>query len=1300
MHKPVYISLMGVLAILAALIILHRLPLAGAASLLSLQVTNNPGTSQIVSWTRPEGDAPIGLNLYVVTDNTNPATVPFMDIATRQITSRTDVSRTFSTVSLPPGSYWVRAEYGTDWATMIRGDTWDMKESTDVYADGSGSNATLSFAGGVMTGVTKAGDPYFTLGFNPATPISASVYSKLSFQMTSPKANFYQVFWVRQGDAGFDMDNRTIGPFSNPTIASTKVYTLDLARNANWNGSITYLRIDPIHDANVGETWQVDWVTLGSEFVTQEPAASTVWSNAFTVTTSGAQISLSSPLAVSPPTLSEADDYAKTVLGDPWDMSEITDIRQERSFNITSVSLSDGLLTATSGTDDNAQNTSKNPSNPQIYLLYPGYPGSQENGRIGVNFPIDATRYKQLSFRMWLSEAVYLPGTREDVARVYWTADEGFVNYGFSNGVPLYAGWHTYVVDLTSIGRFSGITDWGGSILGLRLDPTTAAGVTFKIDWIRLTPKDSGATTHSITWTRPNDDTTAVINLDVVTNTTSPIYSSIARGLVSAGSSSYSWGTAGLPPGRYYVQAEGGNDWATMIRGDSWDFSQITDIFTTSDKLTNTVASVQSGILSGQTTATENYFFLNFNPLTPISGTLFNRLSFRLNSPQSYSYRLIWYTAEAPGVANFYFANEAAQILPSTTAGWKTYVVDLSGNSNWSGKNISYIRLSPVHDLASVTWQLDWVTLGPPGSTPGDTNVAESFSPGFLTVNNAPYIAITQPSMSTGDDYATATLGNPWDMTDVTDILSPWASIQTLVDIDSYNFNDSMLNAVTKGTKMFTTPQGFPASDSQVWLNTGVVEDKSNTTIDTTKYKYFTWRYYQEGKQDTNYGWVTRLIWWNEDAGKDCSVTKDIVIEEGWHTYKLDLTQARLEPVQPGVVECSRGWVAGPVKYFRFDPNEVANADSTLKSNFHLDYVKITAPDAAYGSFAITWNAAGGITPTVDLYYDTDTNPNNGKTAITTGVSAAAGSYTWNTASVPQGTYYVYAEIKDAYNTTARYSESPLVVRGAPSVSFTSPAGTAPSVAAGDDYATTVLGNAWNMSDSSDLSADNPPSGLSGYVDSGLYVAQTTNNDPYIYLNVDVNRPIDASKYTRLAFKLYLSAPGLWQVQWSPAPGQNFATELFIARQGWNEYTLNMAGRIGWSGSVKYLRLDPIDQNGVTVKLAGVRLTSPASSSLAIQWGGSNLAGSTISLYYDTDATGRDGVLIASGITGSTTQYAWDTSGLEPGRYFVYARVDDGVGAAQYFYSGVPVTVGTVSGQDLPQKIYVPIIVKNYALGW
>ncbi|ABW66652.1 NHL domain-containing protein [Desulfosudis oleivorans] len=91
-------------------------------------------------------------------------------------------------------------------------------------------------------------------------------------------------------------------------------------------------------------------------------------------------------------------------------------------------------------------------------------------------------------------------------------------------------------------------------------------------------------------------------------------------------------------------------------------------------------------------------------------------------------------------------------------------------------------------------------------------------------------------------------------------------------------------------------------------------------------------------------------------------------------------------------------------------------------------------------------------------------------------------------------------------------------------------------------------------------------------------------------------------------------------------------------------------------------------------------LNDIADESFTIQWEDEDPdSDATISLYYDTDNTGADGILIALGLgedpDGVDDQFTWDISTIMEGDYYIYAVIDDGVTPAVIAYSPGPVTV-------------------------
>lgn len=98
-----------------------------------------------------------------------------------------------------------------------------------------------------------------------------------------------------------------------------------------------------------------------------------------------------------------------------------------------------------------------------------------------------------------------------------------------------------------------------------------------------------------------------------------------------------------------------------------------------------------------------------------------------------------------------------------------------------------------------------------------------------------------------------------------------------------------------------------------------------------------------------------------------------------------------------------------------------------------------------------------------------------------------------------------------------------------------------------------------------------------------------------------------------------------------------------------------------------------------------------STSTFNIQWEDSDLDDdASIALYYDTDNTGQDGTLIASGISedDADDSYTWNTSSLTTGDYYIYAIISDGTNSDVIAYSSGPVNVTNDSGggEDPPPE--------------
>jgi Kre9/KNH-like N-terminal Ig-like domain len=527
-----------------------------------------------------------------------------------------------------------------------------------------------------------------------------------------------------------------------------------------------------------------------------------------------------------------------------------------------------------------------------------------------------------------------------------------------------------------------------------------------------------------------------------------------------------------------------GPDYATEVLGDPWDFCNGEDISpnpdTRSGVSTFGFVSNPCRLTMTTTTADANFTILDrglydiaINPGRngrnyPIDANRYRVLSFKLASTTSENPQVYWF--QNPG--NYPAGDGLGVRLTPPISGGTTQVLikDLTqlgqfDSGAWSGL-IRGLRLDPNNANVGGTHNYYWVRLTtPPGQsgTPGTQTISWSggsgnatvtvrdnsdnttltiasnvagtsfvwhygvLAPGSytlqvtrgassgtkaFTINHPPSIEITNPSPTTGEDFATAVLGNAWDMSQSSDY-QPIGSL----GLTGVSFSSGQMHA--------TNSSNDPAVGLLSYSNNGV-------PINTQKYRYLTYRFQVDGAYDLGEGSVARLFWGSATQFLDntATTTKPIIVWPGMNSYTIDL--ATLTTAVDGGIETFGGaesWTAANKRFFRFDPHEFPQA-----RQFHIDDIKLTAKPVSSGVFTIRFvgSDADGDAATVTLYYDTDTNPNNGKTLIVSNVPQSAGQYAWNSTGVPAGEYFVYAESSDSVQMTARYSTVPVLVASPP----------------------------------------------------------------------------------------------------------------------------------------------------------------------------------------------------------------------------------------------------------------------------
>ena len=270
-------------------------------------------------------------------------------------------------------------------------------------------------------------------------------------------------------------------------------------------------------------------------------------------------------------------------------------------------------------------------------------------------------------------------------------------------------------------------------------------------------------------------------------------------------------------------------------------------------------------------------------------------------------------------------------------------------------------------------------------------------------------------------------------------------------------------------------------------------------------------------------------------------------------------------------------------------------------------------------------------------------------------------------------------------------------------------------VGEGDDFATEVLGNAWDFSERRDVGWEEFYNENSINVSGGAWQGTNQGAGAYLFplfpgfkntLEVDslpgdkstpklgsLNR-INTDKYTNLSFKMNQTSRSALAVYWESNPnkaeywpdpsspyiaasdGYYHATG-FTPNSGYNIYNYNMRSPgtdqvVGaWSGNIYALRLDPSlgGPAGSSVALDWMRAYDPTSAPYhTITWNAGSLISSTVTtIWVDTDASGYNGYPIARYAYGNNPgSHSFPTAMLPPGDYYFYVTVQNHYGSSSF----------------------------------
>ncbi|MGH9662825.1 MAG: hypothetical protein ACRD9L_00200, partial [Bryobacteraceae bacterium] len=568
-------------------------------------------------------------------------------------------------------------------------------------------------------------------------------------------------------------------------------------------------------------------------------------------------------------------------------------------------------------------------------------------------------------------------------------------------------------------------------------------------------------------------------------------------------------------------------------------------------------------------------------------------------------------------------------------------------------------------------------------------------------------ITVTAPAsnvvVQAADDYATQAFQDPWDMSQWTDL--GWYTY----GVDQPSSNLSNIN-VSGGIFSATSANANP----NLWLldtytpgTAPLGKIGSLYPIDSTKYRRFLVRMNLSGAALTSppgAGQHADFIWSNnslyQTGGPSTSLS--FPTYPGWWIYSVDIPTLGLAGSGFPV------WPAAPVDSLRFNPVYLSGIDISL------DWARLVAVVPSLYS-TTTWLGSGAV----DIYLDDDTNFGNGYVGqIAAG--ATGNSFQFYAGGLPKGTYYI--AIRPAGTTgSPAYSPGAWLVNDIPTLVFTKPDPEGSS----DDFATVQLNDAWDMNALTDIDYTVNVSGLSianinaqdeagnslGSIRVLAGATAVVPDDPEIYPlwfgKRGLNYRIDTSRYRILSLKWGmaksrdLNGGSIGRIVWrvSGEASENVSNDIALRSLPNANVVQDVIAdmktlpledppgspsRSGWTGVLDGFRVKPDEfSTPVNFYIQSIKLSAceQADASYTIRWnyGNQGSVAPTLNLYRDSSGSGFAGTSIAAGLNPASGSYAWDTSQLANGIYYIYAQLMNGSTVMNGTYAKWPIVVDHAS---------------------
>jgi hypothetical protein len=529
-------------------------------------------------------------------------------------------------------------------------------------------------------------------------------------------------------------------------------------------------------------------------------------------------------------------------------------------------------------------------------------------------------------------------------------------------------------------------------------------------------------------------------------------------------------------------------------------------------------------------------------------------------------------------------------------------------------------------------------------------------------LTSASAVAIADSAGAAGRDYATDVFGDPWDYSNTEDLL-----------LDGGPAGGMAVAGISGG--LMTARFSGDGSISPLWggytgsLLLGRDGGRAGNALASGTYQQVAFQAYSS--RDVPAG----LFWFNcpgGGAGSECGGGMAFQLKAGWNVYLLT----------PGG-SMFNGW---PVAWGgSLNGLRLAVSPGGAGSDFAIDWFRVVKPNSGA---VVSWSNPGG--GAADVVWDADgqdsnNNPGQPNWGVLASVSGASGSV--DLSALPAANYRVGIRKSGAFanwNNVALSTPLPRFIT--------------PNEVGDKDYATTVLGNPWDMNGADDVSGVGNATNVS--FANGQLAATNTSNDPFAWLRLAAGG-IDSRIYRNLTitsgydgkFDLADAAGGgtMARVIWARGgSGSVSQTNDILTYSGTRTVSIDMGlpddqllepearGQSFVSSTpVTALRWDPNEDRGARrwyVQDVQLRSDFATTGTFPISWqDAAYAAGGTAQIVADTDRSGCNGRTVATGlpVTAGANTTNWNTAGVPSGRYWLCLTITRGAASTSAYAGGV-----------------------------